>query len=208
EDLLETDRLGAKLEDGPAVPPDHVARGARELGVILAFEHEAARRRLDREYARHGAERGGDLRWRSVHPQDGAPPPMKALAELGGRPFGDETPMGDDDHALAECRDLRDHVAREKHRTRAAESAEPLAHHVVTGDAHLAAGRREDAREDAERRRLPGAVRTEEADDLSGGDTERDAGHRLDATERFPQVSDLERRFRRHAPRHPRRSRS
>src|SRR5205823_1124527 len=151
EDLLETDRLGAKLEDGPAVPPDHVARGARELGVILAFEHEAARRRLDREYARHGAERGGDLRWRSVRPRAGArgrdglegARGERTADDVGPRAARDALQAGDEVEVRPDAQvRIEGGVLREI--ADCPPAGERLAHHVVTGDAHLAAGRRED----------------------------------------------------------------
>src|SRR5206468_459798 len=72
---------------------------------------------------------------------------------------------------------------------------EGLADHVVARDPHLPRGRREDARQDAHGRRLAGPVGPEEADDLAGGDAERDPRHGLDAAERLPEVAYLERRL-------------
>ena len=57
-----------------------------------------------------------------------------------------------------------------------------LASEVVPGDGGGARGRGQERREHAERRRLAGAVRPEEADDLADLDVDVDAANGLDAT--------------------------
>src|SRR6185369_10941594 len=69
---------------------------------------------------------------------------------------------------------------------------------VVAGDPHRPARRRKDARHDAHRRRLAGAVRTEEPDDLALVDGERDATHGFDRPEALRDVLDFDHRPRRH----------
>src|SRR5262249_58870455 len=59
-------------------------------------------------------------------------------------------------------------------------ACERLAQWIMTGDAHLARGGREDAREDAHGGRLAGAVGAEKADDLALANAEggsRDRPH-------------------------------
>ena len=62
-----------------------------------------------------------------------------------------------------------------------AAGGERLARDVEAGDARAAAGRGDGGREHADRGRLAGAVRTEQAEHLAGGDLEVDALDGLDA---------------------------
>jgi len=63
---------------------------------------------------------------------------------------------------------------------------------IVPGDPDRPPRRGDDAGDAAERRRLAGAVRADEADDLAGADLEGDAVHRGRAAELLAQGSDLE----------------
>jgi hypothetical protein len=56
-----------------------------------------------------------------------------------------------------------------------------LAGHVESGHRRVAAGRPQEGHEHPHGRRLPGAVRAEEAVDLAGGDLDVDAGDGLQA---------------------------
>ena len=80
----------------------------------------------------------------------------------------------------------RDASARAARAGRSASAVEP----------HLAGGRRVDAGEDADQRRLAGAVRPDEPDDLAALDRERDAGERVHAAEALLDVDALEQRRR------------
>ena len=66
---------------------------------------------------------------------------------------------------------------------------------VVAEDAYVARAARAVALEDLGGRRLAGAVGPEEAEDLSRGDGEGDAAHRLDVAVGLAQADDLDCRF-------------
>ena len=63
---------------------------------------------------------------------------------------------------------------------------------VVAGDGRGARGGLGQRAEHVDRRRLPGAVRAEEAEDLAGLDGERDAADGLDVPERLAQFVDFD----------------
>src|SRR5262249_18624525 len=71
---------------------------------------------------------------------------------------------------------------------------ERLAEGIVASHAHLPRSGRKDAREDAHRGRLAGAVGTEEADDLALAHREADAANGLDRAEALRDVAQLEHR--------------
>src|SRR5262249_12410470 len=86
----------------------------------------------------------------------------------------DEAQVLDDAQVGVERRVLREVADR-------APAGERLDRGIAAADADRAGGGREDTGEDAHRRRLAGAVRAEEADDLAAGDVEGDAGNGFDA---------------------------
>ncbi len=78
-----------------------------------------------------------------------------------------------------------------------------LAHHVVAGDARASRRRREQRGEHADRRRLAGSVRTEEAEDLALVHDEIDTVDRLHVTEVTLETVRYDGRVEAHAPRTP-----
>ena len=63
---------------------------------------------------------------------------------------------------------------------------------VEAVDGGVAAGRDEEAAEDADERRLAGAVRAEEAEDLAARDLQRDAVERADGAEVLGDVLNVD----------------
>jgi hypothetical protein len=67
----------------------------------------------------------------------------------------------------------------------------PLALVVVAEDANAAAARARQADDSVDRRRLPGAVGTQKAEELAGADAQRDAVDRYDASVTLDEAVDL-----------------
>src|SRR5207249_11108880 len=99
--------------------------------------------------------------------------------------MAEESEIRAERHALVERGLIRDHAAALAHAVRIGSDRDAV-------DEHVALARRQDAGDDAARRRLAGAVRPEERDDLAGLDTERNVIERRGASEGARQVAHVD----------------